>query len=152
MYLGVRTIYLVLRLYILARLFIKETDTAFQLWFYFGYVVNFSSAYYALRRLKGSTLAATIGSVIFAFALPVTAHAGHAQLHYRFGIPLDISFLAEFYKSKTWHYLLISGGWLVWQFYADVYVGFFTLLLLATMSMSYLYLAFANRKTPPLME
>jgi len=133
--------------YILARLFTEETDTAFQLWFYFGYVVNFLSAYYSLRRLKGSALAATIGSVIFAFALPVTAHAGHAQLHYRFGIPLAILFLTEFYNSKAWHYLLISGGWLVWQFYAGVYMGFFALLLMATMSMSYLLLSFVNKKT-----
>jgi len=96
--------------YILARLFTEETDTAFQLWFYFGYVVNFLSAYYALRRLKGSAWAATIGSVIFAFALPVTAHAGHAQLHYRFGIPLAILFLTKFYNSKAWHYLLISAA------------------------------------------
>jgi len=134
-------------IYIFSRLFTKETDTAFQLWFYCGYVVNFLSAYYALRRLKGSALAATVGSVIFAFALPVTAHAGHAQLHYRFGIPLAILFLTKFYNSRACHCLLISGGWLVWQFYAGVYMGFFTLLLMAAMSMSYLCLALAPKKT-----
>jgi hypothetical protein len=34
--------------------------------------------------------------------------------------------------------LIISGAWLVWQFYAGIYNGFFTLFLLGTMSLAYL--------------
>jgi len=133
-------------IYILARLFTRETDTSFQIWFYFGYIVNFLSAYYALRRLNGSVLAAAVGSLIFTFALPTTAHASHAQLHYRFGLPLAIVFLTEFYNHKKWNYLLISGAWLVWQFYAGVYMGFFTLLLMATMSMAYICISLTGAK------
>lgn len=123
--------------YIFARLLNANTDTAYQIWFLFGYVVNFGAAYYALRRLNGSVVAALIGALIFSFALPTAAHAGHAQLHYRFGLPLAIVFFAEFLNTKTSHYFLIAGAWLVWQFYAGVYIGFFTLLLLATMTLTY---------------
>ncbi|WP_090197630.1 hypothetical protein [Pseudomonas pohangensis] len=117
--------------YLLARLFVAEPDTAFQLWFLFGYVANFAAAYYALRLLGGSPLASSVGALIFAFALPTTAHAGHAQLHYRFGVPLAMAFFTLFLEQKKYRLLVISGAWLVWQFYAGIYMGFFTLLLLA---------------------
>lgn len=124
--------------YVLARAFNANADTAYQLWFLFGYAANFAAAYYALRRLNSSVIAATLGALIFAFALPTTAHAGHAQLHYRFALPLAIVFFAGFLVNKSWRCLIVSGAWLVWQFYAGVYIGFFTLLLLATMSLTFL--------------
>lgn len=123
--------------YDFARLLNANADTAYQIWFYFGYVVNFFAAYYALRRLKGSVIAATVGALIFAFALPTSAHAGHAQLHYRFGLPLAVVFFADFLNTKRWHFFLVAGAWVVWQFYAGVYIGFFTLLFLVSMSLGY---------------
>ena len=123
--------------YMIARAAGAPTDTAFQIWFLAGYLINFASAYYALRKLGGSTLAASIGAAIFAFALPTTAHAGHVQLHYRFGIPLALVYLIEFLDKKSWRSLVISGAWLVWQFYAGVYMGFFCLLLMSAMIASY---------------
>ncbi len=134
--------------YALARLITGEADTAYQVWFLVGYAANFGAAYYALRRLNGSVLAASIGAVIFAFALPTTAHVGHAQLHYRFGLPLAIVFFVEFLNVKSWRLLLIAGVWLVWQFYAGVYMGFFALLLMATMSMAYVGSALLERERP----
>jgi hypothetical protein len=133
-------------LYVLARSLGLNVDTSFQLWFLFGYAANFFAAYFALRRLKGSVIAATVGALIFAFALPTTAHAGHAQLHYRFGLPLAIVFFADFLNTKAWRCLLISGAWVLWQFYAGVYIGFFTLLLLATMSLAYFFYALIKAK------
>ena len=124
--------------YVALRIFNLDSETAFQIWFIFGYAANFAAGYYAFRRLNGSVLAATVGALIFAFALPTTAHAGHPQLHYRCGIPLAIVFLADFLKLKKWRYLLIAGLWCVWQFYASVYMGFFTLLLMGTMISTHL--------------
>lgn len=117
--------------YLLARIFVEQPDTAFQLWFLLGYAANFAAAYYALRLMGGSPLASSAGALIFAFALPTTAHAGSAQLHYRFGVPLAMAFFTLFLEQKKYRLLVISGGWLVWQFYAGIYMGFFTLLLLA---------------------
>jgi hypothetical protein len=124
--------------YIFARLFGARTDDAYQIWFLLGYVANFIAAYYALRRLNGGILASTIGAFIFTFALPTSAHAMHAQLHYRFGLPLAIVFFSDFLNTKIWRYFFISGAWIVWQFFAGIYIGFFTVLLLATMSLTYL--------------
>lgn len=124
--------------YLLARFLRAQPDTAFQVWFLAGYAVNFTAAYYALRKLGGSSLAASVGALIFTFALPTTAHAGHAQLHYRFGIPLATVFFSEFLDKKSWKFLIVSGAWLVWQFYAGVYMGFFTLLLMVAMLSTYI--------------
>lgn len=125
-------------IYVLARALGAASDTSFQIWFLVGYLVNFWAAYYALRKLGASTLAASAGALIFAFALPTTAYMGHAQLHYRFGVPLAIVFFIEFLDKKSWRFFTIAGAWLVWQFYAGVYMGFFTLLLLALMLITYI--------------
>lgn len=124
--------------YLMARVLGAESDTSFQIWFLFGYAANFAAAYYALRRLGGSALAASLGALIFAFALPTAAHAGHAQLHYRFGIPLTLLLFAEFLDRKHPRALIGTFAWLVWQFYAGIYMGFFALVFMALMLVSHL--------------
>ncbi len=115
-------------LYSLSRIFGCDADTAYQVWFYLGYFFNYSATYYALRKLGFSIVASSFGALVFAFSLPTTAHAGHAQLHYRFGVPLVILFLINFINTKSWRFLIISGFFLAWQFYSGIYIGFFTLL------------------------
>ena len=124
--------------YLVPRFVNVEPFTAFQLWFLFGYVANFASAYYALRRLELGVVAASVGALVFAFALPTTGHMVHAQLQYRFGIPLAAFFYFQFLERKEWRLLAIAGAWLVWQFYCGIYMGFFTLLLLAAMTALFL--------------
>lgn len=133
--------------YILARILDFKVDTSFQIWFIFGYVFNFAACFYALRRLNSSIIASSVGALIFAFALPIAAHAGHAQLHYRFGLPLSIVFFILFVDSKKWSYLLVSAWWMVWQFFAGVYIGFFTLLMLSSVIIVYAIFIICNRHT-----
>lgn len=123
--------------YLIARALSAQSDTAFQIWYLAGYFVNFIAAHYALRKLGFSSIAAAVGSLIFAFALPVTAHAGHAQLHYRFGVPLAIVAFIRFLDGKNWRDAVIAFGWLVWQFYCTIYIGFFLLAFLVTMASIY---------------
>ncbi len=134
--------------YIAARLLTGEPDTAFQLWFLAGYAANFTATYYALRRLDCSPLAASAGALIFSFALPTSSHTYHVQLHYRFGIPLAITFFVLFLNKKNFHFLIISGCWLTWQFYAGIYMGFFCLFFLVSMLVPYfLYCKFIEKKS-----
>ncbi len=123
--------------YLLARLLTGEPDTAFQIWFLVGYAVNFAAAYHALRRLGCTRVAATIGALVFTFALPTTAQAMHPQLHYRFGIPLAVTFMVLFLEGKEFPKLAICCAWVVWQFYCSIYMGFFTLLLLGVGCVAY---------------
>lgn len=118
--------------YVVPRLFTVPPDTSFQLWFLFGYVFNFFAAYYALRKLRIGTFGAAIGGVIFAFALPTSGHAGHAQLHYRWALPLSVVALIRFLEGKNPKWLGVSFLLVVFQFYIGIYSGFFALLLVSS--------------------
>ena len=125
-------------IYLIARFLTGETDTAFQIWYLIGYFINYLAAYYALKLLKMSHLSAIFGALVFAFALPVVAQMGHAQLHYRFGIPLATAYFLMFLEEKNWRYFTVSMAWLTWQFYCTIYMGTFELLLLVAMTVTYL--------------
>jgi hypothetical protein len=126
-------------IYAIPRWITGKADTAFQVWYLFGYAANYFSAYYALRKIGISRLSASVGSAIFAFAIPVTAHMHHGQLHYRFGAPLSLLFFFQFLESQRIRSLTISGAFLVWQFYCGVYIGFFTLLLMLAVVTVFLF-------------
>lgn len=136
--------------YLGARLLTGQPDTAFQLWYLFSYFVNFSAAYYAFGKLKVSPLAALVGSLIFTFALPATIRSGHAQLCYRFAVPLAAAMFILFLDKKRWIFFVMAVGWLIWQFYCSIYIGFFTLLLMGGIFVVYILLSFwkQHRKTP----
>lgn len=116
--------------YIIARWITGEADTAFQLWFIVSYLVNFVACYYALRKMGATPLGASVGSLVFAFALPTSARYGHAQLSYRFGVPLATAALCQFFESGKLRFLVACLGWIVWQMFCSIYIGFFTILLL----------------------
>lgn len=126
-------------IYLLARILSRSPDTAFQIWYLFGYLANFLAAYYALKKLGNSWLASAVGALIFSFALPVTVKSNHAQLHYRFGVPIAITMFILFLQNKDWRRFILAAAWLVWQFYCTIYIGFFALLMLATILIIYLF-------------
>lgn len=125
--------------YLIARAVGAAPDTSFQFWYLFGYLVNFASCYYALRRFGRSEIAASIGALIFTFSLPVFVHSGHSQLHYRFGVPLGIAATAIFLKERIWRYFIQAAIWLVWQFYCSIYIGFFLALYISLMILVYIF-------------
>jgi hypothetical protein len=118
--------------YLVGRLIAGKTDLAFQFWYLASYVVNYTAAYYSLRKLDLRPVAAIIGALIFAFALPISAQTSHVQLSYRFGVPLAITSLIMFLRTARWAEFLPAVGWFVWQFYCSIYIGFFLLLMLGS--------------------
>ena len=125
--------------YIFSRAITGQTDTAYQIWYLLGYFFNFVAAYYSLCRLEVGGLAAAVGALIYAFALPVTVQSGHAQLHYRFAVPLSITMFLLFLTRKNWQYFIFSLAWMVWQFYCVIYIGFFLLLFLGAIFCIYTF-------------
>ena len=100
--------------YLVARALTDQPDTAFQIWYLGGYLANYLAAFYALRRLDAGPVGSAAGALIFTFALPVVGHSGHAQLQYRFGVPLASALFILVLKQKEWRLLVASAGWLVW--------------------------------------
>lgn len=134
-------------LYLLPRFLTGEADTAFQIWFLSSYAANFAACYYALRGLGIGIPAATCGALVFTFALPVTARDGHAQLSYRFPVPLAAVSMLHFLQNGNWRHLLSAFAWLVWQLYGSIYIGFFLSMLLAAMAVSYGVYVCGTRRT-----
>jgi len=110
-----------------------DREDGFRLWFGMGFAINFAAAAYSLVRLGYSRLAAALGAFLFAFGLPMMAQENHAQLVYRFGVPLAVLALVEFRRRKQLWQLGLAAFWTTWQFYCSIYIGYFLVLLLVAL-------------------
>ena len=120
-------------IYLCARYLSFSPEAAFQFWFISSYITNYISAYLALKIFGLSNDGSAIGAALFTFGLPATAQMGHAQLQYRFGVPLAIVFFNKFLKLYDWRALIYSSIWLYWQFLCSIYLGFFTAIFMISM-------------------
>jgi hypothetical protein len=112
-------------------------EDAFRLWYVAGFVVNFAAADYALVRFRYSRFAAALGAFLFTFGLPIMTQEGHAQLLYRFGVPLAVLALEGFRSRRQLRQLSLAAFWTTWQFYCSIYTGYFLTLLLLSLSLSH---------------
>jgi hypothetical protein len=120
--------------YIAARLVGLSREHAFDVWYLSGVIANFAAATYALRRFGLTPAAVGIGAFIFTFGLPILAQDGHAQLIYRFGVPLAALGLWQAFHSRRILGLASVAFWTTWQFYCSIYLGIFLLYLLAALA------------------
>jgi len=133
-------------IYLFFRGFTGESDTAFQLWIYGSYIANYFSAYWGLRLLGIKPVAAIFGALIFAFSLPVFAKTLHAQLGYRFCVPLVIAYFYLFLESGNIRFFVYSVAWLVWGFYCSIYIGVFTAFFIAWMALIFFVIDLFKKK------
>ncbi|MBU6140866.1 MAG: hypothetical protein KGP29_04860 [Proteobacteria bacterium] len=127
------------------RFFDAEPIEAFSFWFLVGFILNYWSAFYVLRKLELSQLAAAMGAFLFTFALPVIAQDGHCQLIYRPFVPL--AFLAFHYytKSKNFYHLAVVALMVSLQFLISVYSGMFLVFFLIALAVVELFLVSPNK-------
>ncbi|HEX7432584.1 MAG TPA: hypothetical protein VF326_02935 [Anaerolineaceae bacterium] len=111
-----------------------DRETAFQAWYMLGFLMNYTACVYVLQRLKLKPLAVAIAGFFFTYGLPILAQETHAQLLYRFGIPLACALLWQFFQEPGLKKLVGLAFWCVWQFFAGVYIGIFLVMLLAVMA------------------
>ena len=133
-------------LYALTRHFGADREAGYQLWFLFSFPLNFFCCHYALRKFGFSSVAAAVGSFVFTFGLPVLAKFGHAQLAYRFAIPLCVTAAWDFFykgRAKSFATMML---FLVWQFYCAIYLGFFLSLLLMFFVLTLCFLRVENSR------
>ena len=115
--------------YLLLRWLDFSREAAFSGWYVFGCSLNFVASYIVLRKLHFSIFAASAGAFVFSFSLPVLAQSGHAQLTYRFAIPLAFYELWNFIYKRKINALGLLAFWVCVQFYCSIYLGFFLLFL-----------------------
>ena len=131
--------------YLAARFLGAMREHAFDVWYLTGVVLNFAAALYALNRLGFSVAASAVGAFLFTFAIPVLAQNGHAQLVYRFGIPLAAVAIWEAFERRRMLDLVRVAFWATWQFYCSIYLGIFLGYLLAALAV---VLVVRNRSLP----
>jgi len=113
-----------------------DRENAFRGWYLVGFIVDFAACAFVLRRLGYSALAVGAGAFLFTFGLPITAQESHAQLIYRFGVPLSALGLIEFGRDRRLGSLAALLFWTVWQFYCSIYIGYFLSLLLIALAIA----------------
>jgi hypothetical protein len=108
-------------------------EMAYLGWYMFGFLLNFLACAWVLRQAKFSPLASALGAFVFTFALPVLHQEGHAQLVYRFAIPL---------ACFCWYQALVLRDkvsvaqaifWCAIQFMCSIYLGVFLVYCLTAM-------------------
>ena len=116
--------------YVVFRLLNLPREEAYLGWFLIGAVLNFWACWWALRQLGFSIVGAATGAFVFAFGLPALHKESHAQLIYRFAVPLAFAawyrFLTLPSGTRLAQVILFCGL----QFLCSIYLGIFLVYLL----------------------
>jgi hypothetical protein len=132
--------------YILFRIAGLPREEAYLGWFLLGAILNFWVCWYVLRRLGFSVGGAAAGAFVFAFALPALHKENHAQLVYRFAIPLAAAAWYWALTQRTIRYFTHAVFWVCVQFLCSIYLGVFLLYLLLAMLGAHIFLGFSQSR------
>lgn len=119
-------------------------EDAFLFWFLVGNTLNFFSCLSVLKRFGFSVIASSCGAFVFAFSLPALHQEGHAQLVYRFAIPIAVWAWWEVLEQRRSIGIFVTSFWVAIQFLCSIYLGVFLVYLLLAMSLVYLILNFTS--------
>jgi hypothetical protein len=125
-------------IYSLLRFLQFEPHLAYQFWYLLSFAANFFSCLFCLKKLQFNDSSSLIGSLIFTFALPVYERTGHCQLAYRFGVCFAITYFLLFIQKQKPTYLLTCLSMVVWQNACSLYVGFFTMVFVLILTITYI--------------
>lgn len=116
--------------YTLARSFVTDPMTAYQIWFVITSILNCVSFFWLTRVLKLPSLPGMMGAFLFAFSLPRAGFLYHAQLLPQFPTALCLAFLALYFRRdqdirRRASYLFAAAISFAWQFWCGFYFGWF---------------------------
>ena len=120
-------------IYALARFARLPRELAFDFWFCIGDLLTFFTCSYAARRFGFSWFAAAVAAFVFTFSLPALAQEGHAQLIYRFAIPLAVLECWQMLEMRRLNRLPQLGIWVALQFFCSIYLGLFLVMFIGAM-------------------
>ena len=138
--------------YVILRVFGLPREEAYLGWFLFGASLNFWVCWAVLKRLGFSTVGAAAGAFVFAFALPALHKENHAQLVYRFAVPLAAAAWYRAMNQRNVAYAVQTVFWCAVQFLCSIYVGVFLLYLLLALLLAQVIFSVrgaVNKPSPP---
>ncbi|NSL53765.1 hypothetical protein [Uliginosibacterium aquaticum] len=107
-------------------------------WFVCGALLNYVFTYYALQRLCFSKFSSAFCGFVFGFALPALVLESHAQLMYRFAIPLAVSEIGVLIRDGHSRSVARTAFFVALQFYFSIYLGVFLVALVVAIFVSLL--------------
>ena len=131
-------------IYALLRILGLSREVAFSGWYVIGCSLNFIVTFVVLRKFNFSVFSASAGAFVFSFFLPAIAQAGHAQLTYRFAIPLAFYEFSNLIYKRQISALGLLFFWICVQFYCSIYLGVFLVFLILAASIASLFLPHKN--------
>lgn len=120
-------------IYAIARLLGLSRELAFDAWFCTGFLLSYSCCAYAARKFGFSWLASAVAAFVFAYSPPIIAQELHAQLIYRYAIPLAVLSLWQILEFRRFDRLPWLAIWVAVQFFCSIYLGLFTVMLAGAM-------------------
>lgn len=123
--------------YALLRGFGLPREMAYLGWYLCGFLLNFAACGWVLRQAKFSPLAAALGAFVFTFALPVLSQEGHAQLVYRFAVPVACFCWYRALASRDMVSAAQTIFWCAVQFMCSIYLGVFLAYCLTAMLLAF---------------
>jgi len=119
--------------YGLFRVFSVDREGAYLGWFLVGSCLNYLACLYVCYRMGFSLLASAAGAFVYAFVLPALLQDAHAQLNYRFAVPLAFASFTRYLAKKDTKDLAQTVLWTAIQFYCTIYIGVFLVFLLVAL-------------------
>ena len=126
--------------YALLRSLGSSREVAYSGWFLLGTLLNFWVCWWSFKRAGFSIVASGAGAFTFAFALPMLHQEGHAQLVYRFAMPLAIFAWYRALANRDLASIVQAGFWTSVQFLCSIYLGVFLMYALIAMFAAYVML------------
>lgn len=109
---------------------------AFDLWYLTGFLLNFVVSHVVFRKMQFSPWASAVAAFAFTFALPALARHGHAQLTYRFLVPMGLLLWQRCLADGRWRWFAAVSAVVVAQFAISIYLGYFLVLLLVAWTLA----------------
>jgi hypothetical protein len=131
-------------IYGLCKIFGARPEQTFVYYYLVLQILNYSSAYFVLKKLYKDRWTAMIGAFIFAFSIALVSQEAHAQTFARFPIPFIVYFLLKFNHSFQWKHFAFATFWLVYLMYCGIYLGMMMMVLFGLIGLFILLFNFKN--------
>ncbi|MEO8460419.1 MAG: hypothetical protein ABI451_07815 [Dokdonella sp.] len=135
--------------YVLLRAIGLGTENSYVGWFTAAFAINYACCFYALRKFGVSLLGSSVGAFVFTFAFPAISQSAHAQLGYRFAVPLAALAWTQFLDRGDFRFLTRAIVWSTVQFFCSIYIGYLLLLLLGAYLIARYATSMGHSALPP---
>ncbi|MBE1159180.1 hypothetical protein [Dyella acidiphila] len=133
-------------IYSLGRFAGLSRETGFDAWFCTGFLLTYVCSVYAGRKFGFGWPAAAAAAFIFTFSPAMLAQESHAQLIYRYAIPLAVLELWRIVEQRQRERLPWLGIWMAVQFFCSIYLGFFLTMLVGAITVASIAMSMPLRR------